>query len=239
MKRRFIHFAAGVVLVAFAIATTVHPMGAANAPRSNSCRNGYVGLTFDDGPNPNTRPAIIDALHAARARATFFEIGSNAQKNPELVRATLRAGMWIGNHTLSHPHLSQVDQSTAFAEIASTQFVLQEITGRRPELFRPPFGENTEEGRRDVADSKLLEVLWNVDSRDWDGKSAADVRAAASALKAGEIILMHDGNQASLEALPQILDDLANRGLCAGRIAFTPRDIRGVSTVFHAVAVKP
>ena len=232
-------FRDGLLILIIASGITARPTAAAGAPSRESCKNGYVGLTFDDGPVPATRSALLGALHAGHARATFFEIGSRARQNPELVRATMQAGMWIGNHTLTHPHLPQIDSSAAFAEIASTQFVLQHATGRLPDLFRPPFGETSERIRRDLNGMKLIEVLWTVDSRDWAGASASDIRAAASQLKAGEIILMHDGIQASLDALPQILGDLSSRGLCAGRIAYTSRDVSGVGTVFHAIAVKP
>ena len=218
---------------------TAYPASIVGAQSRNSCRNGFVGLSFDDGPFVATRSALLDVLKAAHARATFFEIGSRARQNPDLVRATLRAGMWIGNHTLTHPHLPQIDSTAAFAEIASTQFVLQQTTGRFPELFRPPYGETGEGIRRDLAGAKLLEVLWTVDSRDWAGASAAEIRAAAATLQPGGILLMHDGIQPSVDALPHIISDLSSRGLCTGRIAYTARDISGVGTVFHAIAVKP
>jgi peptidoglycan/xylan/chitin deacetylase (PgdA/CDA1 family) len=210
------------------------------AAHRGSCRNGYVGLTYDDGPTAATRPALLAALRAAHARATFFDMGSNARLNPELVRASLRAGMWIGNHTYSHPHLPQIGEPAAYQEIASTQFVLQQVTGRLPTLFRPPFGETNDQVRADEASAGLLEVLWTVDSRDWAGASTAEIVAAAATLQPGGIILMHDWAQASLDAVPQIAAGLASRGLCTGRIAFTPRDIPyGGNQVFHAVAVAP
>ena len=228
-----------VLGLAVAAGLTAYPASVVGAQGRNSCRNGFVGLSFDDGPFATTRAALLDVLTAAHARATFFEIGLRARQNPELVRATLRTGMWIGNHTLTHPHLPQIDSTAAFAEIASTQFVLQQITGRFPELFRPPYGETSEGIRRDLTGAKLLEVLWTVDSRDWAGASATEIRAAAGALQPGGIILMHDGIQPSLDALPRIISDLSSRGLCTGRISYTARDISGVGTVFHAIAVKP
>jgi peptidoglycan/xylan/chitin deacetylase (PgdA/CDA1 family) len=206
---------------------------------SAACPNGYVGLTYDDGPTVATRQALLGALRAAHLRATFFEIGANAQQNPDLVRAALHSGMWIGNHSFTHPHLPQIGEPAAFTELADTQRVLRSITGRTPELFRPPFGETSEAVRADAARLGLLEVLWTVDSRDWAGASTAEIVAAAATLQPGGIILMHDWAQASLAAVPQIARGLADRGLCAGRIAFTPRDIPGVGTIFHAVAVAP
>jgi peptidoglycan/xylan/chitin deacetylase (PgdA/CDA1 family) len=227
-----------VTLTGAAAATT--PAAAANTDHHRgACRNGWVGLTYDDGPTPATRLALLAALRAAHLRATFFEIGSNARANPDLTRAALRAGNWVGNHTYTHPHLPQIGEPAAFQEVASTQEVLRLVTGRPPTLFRPPFGETSDAVRADEAALGLLEVLWTVDSRDWAGASTAEIVAAAATLQPGGIILMHDWVQASLDAVPQIAKDLADRGLCAGRIAFTPRDISGVGTIFHAVAVAP
>lgn len=203
------------------------------------CRNGYVGLTYDDGPTVATRQALLSALRAAHLRATFFEIGQNARANPELTRAALRAGMWVGNHSYTHPHLPQVGDPGVFEELASTQFVLQQVTGRAPTLFRPPFGETDDVLRADEASLGLLEVLWTVDSRDWAGASTAEIVAAAATLQPGGIILMHDWAQASVDAVPQIAAGLASRGLCTGRIAFTPRDIPFGGQVYHAIAVAP
>src|SRR5690348_474376 len=74
---------------------------------------GYVALTFDDGPTPGNTATLLDTLRAAGARATFFNVGENVRAHPDLARAQLAAGMWIGNHSLSHPHmltLSPADQ---------------------------------------------------------------------------------------------------------------------------------
>src|SRR5690349_4566041 len=173
--------AAALSLITAAAAT---PAAAAPAP----CSNGYVGLTYDDGPTPGgARLALLDALRTAHLRATFFEIGQNAQANPDLTRAALYSGMWIGNHTFTHPHLMQIGEPAAFNEIASTQTTLRDVTGRTPTLFRPPFGETGPPVRADAASLNLLEVLWTVDSRDWAGASTAEIVAAAATLQPGGI----------------------------------------------------
>jgi peptidoglycan/xylan/chitin deacetylase (PgdA/CDA1 family) len=213
--------------------------GGAVADHRGACRAGYVGLTYDDGPTPATRLDLLAALRAARLRATFFEIGGNARANPDLTRAALRAGHWVGNHTYTHPHLPAIGEPAAYQEIASTQFVLQQATGRLPTLFREPFGDWSDQVRADLASIGLLEVLWTVDSRDWAGATTDEIVAAAATLQPGGIILMHDWATASVAAVPRIAEGLRARGLCAGRIAFTPRDISGVGTIFHAIAVAP
>ena len=231
--------AAGAVVAALGLAT---PVTAAadhhhrHGPRA--CRGGYVGLTYDDGPSATT-PQLLQALRRAGLRATMFNQGNNAEAQPELVRDQLRAGMWVGNHTFTHPHLPQIGAPQAFQEIASTQWVLTDLTHRVPTLFRPPFGETSPQVRADAARMHLLEVLWTVDSRDWAGATVDQIVDAVRTLRPGGIILMHDWPPATIEAVPRIAEVLAERGMCAGRIAYTPRDISGAGTTFHAVAVRP
>jgi peptidoglycan/xylan/chitin deacetylase (PgdA/CDA1 family) len=207
-----------------------------------SCLNGYVGLTYDDGPGVTTTPHLLQALRRSHLRATMFNQGNKAQARPDLVRRELAAGMWVGNHTFTHPHLPQLAQPAALQEIASTQHVLTNITGRAPTLFRPPYGETNDHVRTDASQLQLLEVLWTVDSRDWAGASPGQIVAAAATLRPGGILVMHDWSAASIAAVPGIAALLTNRGLCAGRIAYTPRDIICATcfgAIFHAIAVNP
>jgi peptidoglycan/xylan/chitin deacetylase (PgdA/CDA1 family) len=170
----------------------------------------------------------------------MFDQGNNSIAQPDLVRAGLRAGMWVGNHSYSHPHLTQIGEPAAFQELASTQWVLRDVTGREPTLFRPPFGETNDQVRADESRIGTLEVLWTVDSRDWAGATVEEIAAAAHTLQPGGIILMHDWPPATISAIPLIARDLAQRGLCAGRIVRTAQDVPfGAGQVFHAIAVRP
>jgi peptidoglycan/xylan/chitin deacetylase (PgdA/CDA1 family) len=232
---------AALVAAAVLALTPTVPASAASARAKHShdsCRNGYVGLTFDDGPSA-TLPQLLQALQANHLRATMFNQGNNALAHPDYVRDELRAGMWVGNHTFTHPHLPQIGEPQAFEEIASTQWVLADITHRVPTLFRPPYGETSDQVRADEQRLRLLEVLWTVDSRDWAGASPEEIVAAAATLKPGGIILMHDWPPATIQAIPGIARVLADKQLCPGRIAYTGRDIPYGTTTFHAVAVKP
>jgi peptidoglycan/xylan/chitin deacetylase (PgdA/CDA1 family) len=230
-----------VALAALGLSTAA-PDVAADPPtaagHSGRCANGYVGLTYDDGPSAST-DQLLAALRADHLRATMFNQGNNAEARPELVRAELRAGMWVGNHTFTHPHLTQLGEPGSFQEIASTQWVLRDLTGREPTLFRPPFGETDDQVRVDEDRIGVLEVLWTVDSQDWNGASTDQIVAAAHTLQPGGIILMHDWPPNTIAAVPLIARDLAARGLCAGRIAYTAQDVPFGAQVFHAVAVRP
>jgi peptidoglycan/xylan/chitin deacetylase (PgdA/CDA1 family) len=224
--------ASTLAVFGFATSSQAHPT------HPNPCRNGYVGLTYDDGPSATT-DQLLAALRANHLRATFFDQGNNALDRPAQVREELRAGMWVGNHTFTHPHLTQIGEPAAFQEIASTQWVLRDITGREPTLFRPPYGETNDQVRADESRIGVLEVLWTVDSQDWNGATVDQIVAAAHTLQPGGIILMHDWPPATIDAVPLIAADLAARGLCPGRIAYTPKDVPYGSTVFHAQAVRP
>jgi peptidoglycan/xylan/chitin deacetylase (PgdA/CDA1 family) len=181
--------------------------------------NGYVALTYDDGPNPGTTQQLIGALQAAGARATFFNIGQNAQNNPSLVQAQQNAGMWTANHSWSHQHMTQLSPDQMAAEISQTQNAIQQAIGTAPTLFRPPFGETNGTLQSVEAQFGLTEVIWDVDSRDWAGASTYEIVQAAQSLQDGGVILMHDGYQTTIDAVPQIVADLESRGLCTGMIS--------------------
>ncbi|WP_246553158.1 polysaccharide deacetylase family protein [Paenibacillus tritici] len=183
------------------------------------CTNGYVGLTYDDGPNPNTTTNLLNALVQNGLRATFFNVGQNAQNHASLVLAQKNAGMWIGNHSWSHPNLTQLGTAQVTSEIVKAQQTLQSITGTAPKLFRPPYGATNAALKSIQAQHGLTEVLWNVDSQDWNGATTAQIVTAAGKLQNGDVILMHDQYQTTLQAVPQIAQNLKNRGLCSGMIS--------------------
>jgi peptidoglycan/xylan/chitin deacetylase (PgdA/CDA1 family) len=180
---------------------------------------------------------LLDALRAGGARATFFIWGEHARQSPNLLRAVRSAGMWIGNHTFTHPHLTQLGERAAFTEISRTQQTIRRITGLTPTLFRPPYGDTNAQIRDAEARLGLTEVLWTVDSRDWAGASTDQIVQAAATVPPGGIILMHDnGFHTTVDAVPHILSGLASRGLRPGKIVVTPTGIPGAG---HAIAVAP
>jgi peptidoglycan/xylan/chitin deacetylase (PgdA/CDA1 family) len=212
-----------VAAVTLAVATTagaVASLTTATPSRAATC-NGYVGLTFDDGPNPSNTNALLNALRTAGVRATLFNIGQNAQANPSLVQAEKSAGMWIGNHSWTHPHLTTLSQSQITSELTQTQQVLQQQTGTAPRLFRPPFGETNATLKSVEAQLGLTEIIWDIDSQDWNNASTAAIVQAAGRLTAGQVILMHDFPPNTIQAIPQIVSGLTGRGLCAGMISPT------------------
>ncbi|WP_062350315.1 polysaccharide deacetylase family protein [Herbidospora yilanensis] len=188
--------------------------------KAADCSAGYVGLTYDDGPGGNTN-TLLNALRNAGLRATMFNTGQNAAANPALVRAQVSAGMWVGNHSYTHPHLTQMSSSQIQSELSRTQTAIQSATGTAPRLFRPPYGETNATLRSIEQQLGLTEVLWDVDSQDWNGASTSAIVQAAGRLQNGQVILMHDQYATTVAAVPQIAQNLASRNLCAGMISPT------------------
>ncbi|MFE6481754.1 polysaccharide deacetylase family protein [Streptomyces sp. NPDC057757] len=205
-----------VVALAAASTLTVH----AAAPAQAAACNGYVGLTFDDGPSGNT-PALLNSLTQNGLRATMFNQGQYAAANPSQVRAQVSAGMWVGNHSYTHPHLTTLGQAQIDSEISRTQQAIANAGGGTPKLFRPPYGETSATVRAVEASYGLTEIIWDVDSQDWNGASTDAIVAAAGRLTSGQVILMHDWSANTLAAVPRIAQGLTARGLCAGMISPT------------------
>ncbi|KFF97037.1 xylanase deacetylase [Streptomyces scabiei] len=207
-----------VVATAVASAVPLTLTAAAAAPERAAACNGYVGLTFDDGPSGNTS-ALLGALQRNGLRATMFNQGQYAAANPAQVRAQVAAGMWVANHSYTHPHLTRLSQAQIDSEISRTQQAIAGAGGGTPKLFRPPYGETNGTVKSVAARYGLTEIIWNVDSQDWNGAGADAIVQAAARLTNGQVILMHDWSANTLAAIPRIAQGLAGRGLCAGMIS--------------------
>ncbi|MFI1418728.1 polysaccharide deacetylase family protein [Streptomyces sp. NPDC020731] len=189
------------------------------APAHAAACNGYVGLTFDDGPSTGTTMSLLNALKQNGLRATMFNQGQYAAANPSLVKAQVDAGMWVANHSYTHPHMTQLSQAQMDSEISRTQQAITNAGGGTPKLFRPPYGETNSTLRAVEAKYGLTEIIWDVDSQDWNNASTDAIVQAASRLTNGQVILMHDWPANTIAAIPRIAQNLASRGLCAGMIS--------------------
>jgi peptidoglycan/xylan/chitin deacetylase (PgdA/CDA1 family) len=203
--------------VAAALTATTTTAATATPPRAAAC-TGYVGLTYDDGPSGNTT-GLLNALRRNGLRATMFNQGQYAAANPSLVRAQVSAGMWVGNHSYTHPHLTGLSQAQIDSEISRTQQAIANAGGGTPKLFRPPYGETNATVKSVAARHGLTQIIWDVDSQDWNGASTEAIVQAAGRLTNGQTILMHDWSANTLAAIPRIAQGLASRGLCTGMIS--------------------
>jgi peptidoglycan/xylan/chitin deacetylase (PgdA/CDA1 family) len=207
--------AIGLTAAAVAVAASIVDASPSHAA---ACSNGYVGLTFDDGPTSNT-PTLLKALKQNGLRATMFNEGRFAAADPAEVRAEVSAGMWVGNHSYTHPHMTQLSTAQINSEISRTQQAIADAGGGTPKLFRPPFGSTNSTLRSVEAKYGLREIIWDISTGDWSGVSVDAIVQANSKLSNGQIILMHDGPPNTITALPRIAQVLAGHGLCAGMIS--------------------
>lgn len=185
-------------------------------------REGCVALTFDDGPLPGGTDRVLDVLAERGVRATFFVIGAHARAHPELLERIAREGHTIGNHTYDHHRHGLLYYRRYWRDqIRRTQAVIEEITGQSPGLFRPPMGFTSPPLMHAARAEGLEVVAWTRRSYDAGiGRRGAILRAARR-LRAGEILLLHDGKEPAsgrvigltADTLTEVLDILHSRGL--------------------------
>lgn len=186
-------------------------------------RAGRVALTFDDGPDPEVTPAVLDLLDRQGARATFFCIGRKVDAHPGLAAEVIRRGHAVENHTYGHPHTFGFHTRARMqSEIARAQDSVERATGRRPAFFRAPVGIRNPFLDPVLARMGLSLVSWSRRGLDTVRRDAAAVaRRLVGRVAAGDILLLHDGSSARaeggrpvvLEVLPRVLEALAARGL--------------------------
>jgi len=208
---------AGLTAAALALAGAALGVGAP-AAHAATC-SGYVGLTFDDGPSDAHTPGLLAALKQNGLRATVFNEGQYAAAYPAQVQAEVNAGMWVGNHSYTHPHLIQESQAQIDSELSRTQQAIAAAGGGTPKLFRPPYGETNATLQAVEAKYGLTQIIWDVDSQDWNGASTDAIVAANGRLTNGQIILMHEWPANTLAAIPRIAQVLASHNLCPGMIS--------------------
>lgn len=173
-----------------------------------------IALTFDDGPNPRTTPRVVEILKQAGVTATFFWIGDMVAKNPSTAKLVQNSGFEFGSHTYTHKNLRAISADAARQEIISAQDIIQQVTGIRPRLFRPPYGNINPNVIKIAQDDKLVMVMWAVDSNDWHASMNPDkvLERVSQLTHPGAVILLHDIQEKTVQALPRLIADLKAKG---------------------------
>lgn len=168
-----------------------------------------VALTFDDGPSEYTME-LSRGLKERGVQATFFLLGENMEGRREMVEQLVKDGHLIGNHSYHHVQLNKLSKEAAEGEIEKTNQLIREWTGEDPLYIRPPYGAWSQE-LENVVD--MIPVFWNVDSLDWKLQNKERVLCCLSGqVEEGDMILMHDGYQSSVDAAFALVDQLQNQG---------------------------
>ncbi|GAA3246801.1 polysaccharide deacetylase family protein [Nonomuraea helvata] len=198
---------------AVAPAPTGIPKAVSNQAGTVDCaKTKCVALTFDDGPGPQTA-RLLDLLQKNHARATFFTVGINAAAQPALLRRMSAEGHLIGNHSWAHTDLSKQPMIKIADSVGRTEAVVEAAIGQKPTLLRPPYGAVSQELRDVAAREGVALVTWDVDTSDQTEEKPRDIgdRAVRQA-HPGAIILMHDIHRESVDAVPDIIERLREKG---------------------------
>lgn len=171
---------------------------------------GCVALTFDDGPHPTLTPRLLALLAEEGVPATFFLVGNRAQEWPDVVRAISAGGHEIGNHSWSHPNLTQLGNEEVTQQLARTDAAIFAITGAAPDIVRLPY---------DASSARVLSLIdrpviwWDIDTLDWKATSVGEVvDSAVGRARSGSIVLMHDIHANTVSAVRGIIAGLRARG---------------------------
>ena len=175
-----------------------------------------IALTFDDGPHSVYTAQILDLLAEYDIKATFFLVGENAQKYPNLVLREENEGHELGNHTFTHPKIAKLTPQALQLEILKNERLIYELTEGRTKLFRPPEGLCTQK-ISDLASSLDYNIIqWNIDTLDWaHNKSEEIISLVTKKIQPGDILLFHDyivGESPTLSALEKIIPALLKEG---------------------------
>jgi len=179
-----------------------------------------VALTFDDGPDPDHTPQILDVLAFYEVRATFFVVGEQARKQPDLLRRIAQDGHTLGNHTDTHVRCPALFPERFRHEIRAGDATIEMICPGAPRSpFRPPYGELAVRQLWELLRAHRRVVLWSRDSRDYRCAPPSEIAHLGLTLRPRDILLMHDRFPSTVEALPRLLDRLRGRGIPAVSLA--------------------
>jgi peptidoglycan/xylan/chitin deacetylase (PgdA/CDA1 family) len=174
----------------------------------------YIAMTFDDGPSATLTPKLLDILAAHNIKATFFVLGEMVAEHPEILARAAREGHEIASHSWSHPNLAKMSQEGVRSQLQRTDDEIKSATGKRPTLFRPPYGSITEHEKKWIHDEFGYDIiLWDVDPLDWKRPGPAVVRnRILKETRSGSIVLSHDIHPGTIEAMPSTFDELEGKG---------------------------
>ncbi len=211
MKRRLL----SLVLALFCAGI---PAVVATEPNRNNpeAQEKKIALTFDDGPHESYTQEILGILKKHGIRATFFIIGENAERYPDRIQTIAKDGHELGNHTYTHASVNKLSPEELAQQLEDTSRVLERLTGKRPTVFRPPFGAYNDRCVEQITALGYRCVLWSQDSRDWQLPPVQQIISSMEAkITTGDILLFHDFNREN-SPTPKALEELIPKLLASG-----------------------
>ena len=169
-----------------------------------------IALTFDDGPDSEYTPMLLDGLAERNVKATFFVIGKQAEAQPQVMERLVKEGHLIGNHTYNHVDIQHMTASAAKEEILKANEIIAKYTGEEPCFLRPPFGSGSSRLEKEI---EMIPVLWTIDTMDWSCQNESRICSTVyREVEENSIILMHDEYPTTVRAALRIIDKLQKDG---------------------------
>ena len=172
-----------------------------------------VSISFDAAWGNEYTQTLLDVLKKYDVKTTFFLVGMWVDKFPESVKAIAEAGHDIGNHSDTHPHFHKQSKEKIKEQIENCNNKVENLTGKRPILFRFPYGEYDNKSMEELENLNMYPIQWNIDSLDWKNKKCEEMcKRIIPKLSPGSIILMHNGAKYTAESLPTIIERIRAEG---------------------------
>lgn len=173
-----------------------------------------ASISFDAAWGNEDTQQLIDILAKYQVKATFFVVGGWVDKYPESVKALADAGHEVMNHSNTHPYMTKLSSQGMLDEVNACADKVEKVTGVRPKLFRPPYGDYNDTLIRTLNENGFYGIQWSVDSLDWKELPASEItQRVTGKIEAGSIVLFHNAAKHTPEALPGILEAIAAKGI--------------------------
>lgn len=177
-----------------------------------------VALTFDDGPDDIITVKVLDILKKEHVHASFFVVGRLVKHNSQIFKRIVKEGHLVAIHAWTHPDLTKLTSDEIKSQLHQTSSIIHQYSGKKPLLFRPPYGALNEKVKQVVQNEGLTTIQWNIDTKDWQGPSPTRiVGRISSQIVPGSIILQHSAGgtrrlESTVDALPEIIRLLKQQG---------------------------
>ncbi len=172
-----------------------------------------IAISFDCAWGVDYTDKLLEIMESEKVKCTFFAVEFWVKKHPEYVKKIADMGHEIGTHSATHPYMSKLDKTAVVKELTTSTQAIESITGKKVEVFRPPYGDYNDNLIDTASELGLYTIQWDVDSLDWKNLSASEISSRVlSRVKNGSIVLFHNQGLHTAEALPQIIKGVRDMG---------------------------